>query len=240
VNIVIPMAGLGARFAAAGYSLPKPFIDVGGSPMISRVMDNLRVQGAHYTVIVWKQDALNHPDILTQLEQAFPVQFLPIDCRTEGTAATLLFARHAINNSEPMIVANCDQLVDGGIEPMIADFRARELDGMIMAFEDSERNPKWSFLRLDQQGLVVETREKVPISSFATVGIYVFRRGADFVDAAIEMIVRNDRVNNEFYTCPVYNYLIDRGQRVGAFFIEQAAMHGLGTPEDLDAFLKAK
>ena len=94
-------------------------------------------------------------------------------------------------------------------------------------------NPKWSFAKLDQDNFVVEVKEKEVISDFATVGIYLFNTGSKFVDSAIDMIVENDRVNNEFYTCPVYNYMIKRGAKIGIFNIKFEQMHGIGTPEDL-------
>jgi dTDP-glucose pyrophosphorylase len=83
----------------------------------------------------------------------------------------------------------------------------------------------------------VEAKEKVAISDLATVGIYFFAKGSCFVDAALEIIVHNDRVNNVFYTCPVYNYMIAQGLKVGIFEIGRSAMHDLGVPEDLEAYL---
>jgi dTDP-glucose pyrophosphorylase len=105
-------------------------------------------------------------------------------------------------------------------------------------FREPGRDPKWSYARIDDRGTVLEVREKVAISDLATVGIYFFAKAAYFIDAAIDMIARNDRVNNEFYTCPVYNYMIAQGQRVGVYEIAQSAMHGLGVPEDLDAYIQ--
>ncbi len=113
----------------------------------------------------------------------------------------------------------------------------RGLDGSILVFRDDDRDPKWSFAEVDAGGIVVRVAEKQPISDLATVGIYLFRRGRDFVAAAADMIANNDRVNGEFYTCPVYNYAIRAGARVGVWEIPQTAMHGLGTPDDLDAFI---
>jgi hypothetical protein len=98
-------------------------------------------------------------------------------------------------------------------------------------------NPKWSFAKTNEKGEVIEVKEKVVISNKATVGIYYFSKGSDFVDAAIDMIVHNERVNNEFYTCPVYNWAINNYLRIGIYDIPASAMHGLGTPEDLELFL---
>ena len=134
-------------------------------------------------------------------------------------------------------MANSDQYVDFDVDAFVDDCIGRDLDGSILVFKDEARNPKWSFARTDEQDLVVEVAEKKPISDMATVGIYLFRRGSEFVSAAIDMIARNDRVNDEFYTAPVYNYMIRAGLRIGIYEIPQSAMHGLGTPNDLEAFL---
>jgi len=93
---------------------------------------------------------------------------------------------------------------------------------------------------VDENGFVTEVAEKVPISNLATVGIYYFRRGRDFVEAALDMIVENDRVNGEFYTCPVYNYMIRNGKKIGVFEVKSEAMHGLGTPEDLETYIDSR
>lgn len=179
-------------------------------------------------------------ELVADLKRRFNATFLCIDRLTEGTACTVLHARHLINNDIPLVIANSDQLVDFDPHAYLLDCIARELDGSILTFIDKHRDPKWSFARLNDDGLVVEVKEKMPISDHATVGIYLFRRGSDFVDSAIDMIVQQDRVNNEYYTCPTYNYLIKAGKKVEIFDVMPEAIHGLGTPEDLCAYLKIR
>ncbi|CAO3363712.1 glycosyltransferase family 2 protein [Azospirillum palustre] len=236
-TILIPMAGRGSRFADAGYDKPKPFIDVNGLTMIERVMDNLQVEGARYVLLPLDAHLKQEPAIADRLGQRPDITFCPITQVTEGTACTVLQARAAIDPHAPLLIANCDQLVDVDCSRFIEDCFSRGLDGSIMVFRDAERNPKWSFARLNEHGLVAEVREKVAISDLATVGIYFFARGGDFIRWATDMIVRNDRVNGEFYTCPVYNYGIQDGARIGVYEIAADAMHGLGTPTDLEAYL---
>ncbi|MFT3908102.1 MAG: glycosyltransferase family 2 protein [Ferruginibacter sp.] len=237
INIVIPMAGEGSRFVKAGYEKPKPFIDVDGKPMIERVMENLHYNDAKFILIARKADLAKENVLVSQLQSRYNVVFIGIDKLTEGTACTVLFARNYINNDEPLLIANSDQLVDISIPGFINDCFNRKLDGSILTFTDAERNPKWSFAKPDEKGLVIEVQEKKAISEFATVGIYLFSKGKDFVNAAIDMIINNDRVNNEFYTCPTYNYSIKNGSAIGYFNIEASQMHGLGTPEDLTKYL---
>ena len=237
INIVIPMAGAGSRFSQAGYQKPKPFIDVAGKPMIVRVLENLAYPDARYILIARKEHIDAEPALVKEIEQTYNATFIPIDKLTEGTACTVLYARKYINNTTPLLIANSDQIVDTNIAEFINDCAGRNLDGSILTFIDSHRDPKWSYAKLNTSNLVTEVREKNAISEYATVGIYLYSRGCDFVDAAIDMFIERDRVNNEYYTCPTYNYAIDNGKKIGIYDIAIEAMHGIGTPDDLQAYL---
>lgn len=240
MNIVIPMAGAGSRFANAGYAKPKPFIDVLGEPMIRRVIENLYCPNSQFILIAREEHIEKEVSLVSNIEQDYPARFVSVEELTEGTACTVLFARHLINNSDPLLIANSDQLIEHSIMDFVNSLYARSLDGLIMTFRDKSRNPKWSFAEVDENNLVCRVREKEPISENATVGVYLFREGQDFVDAAIQMLIEGDRVNGEYYTCPTYNFMIDKGKRVGVYEIAASAMNGLGTPEDLDLYLTSK
>jgi dTDP-glucose pyrophosphorylase len=237
INIVIPMAGEGSRFIAAGYEKPKPFIDVNGKPMIEHVIENLKCENARYILIGREEHLQRESEIIKKIKNKYNAIFIGIDKLTEGTACTVLYARKYINNQQPLLIANSDQLVDINIQNFVNDSFTRSLDGSILTFVDVEQNPKWSFAKIGVDDLIVEVVEKKAISKYATVGIYLFNRGNIFVDAAIDMIVSNDRVNNEFYTCPVYNYSINNNNKFGIYNIKSEEMHGLGTPEDLNIYL---
>ena len=237
VTVVIPMAGMGSRFVKQGYQKPKPFIDVLGKTMIEQVMDNLAIPDAKYVLLARQEHMQQELEIVERLMEIPDVTILPVEKLTEGTACTVLLAQGKIDLDAPLLIANCDQLVDFQCIDFIADCFDRNLDGSILIFRDAEKNPKWSFARTNEQGIVLEVQEKVPISDLATVGIYLFSQGGDFVKAALEMITNNERVNGEFYTCPVYNYAIRQGKKIGVFEIAPETMHGLGTPEDLEIYL---
>lgn len=236
--VVIPMAGQGSRFAEAGYAKPKPFIDVAGRTMIETVMDNLKVPGADYLLLARGEHLEREPDTVAALKKTGVVDFVTVDQLTEGATCTVLLARAEIDGDRPILIANCDQVIDFDCAEFVADCQRRGLDGSILVFRDAEMNAKWSFARTDGKGLVTDVAEKKPISDLATVGLYYFAKGRDFVAAAVDMIARNERVNNEFYVCPVYNYAIAQGKRIGVYEISPDAMHGIGTPADLDTFLK--
>ena len=232
LNVVIPMAGLGSRFVRAGYTLPKPLIDVQGQPMIQRVVENLNVD-AQFIYIVQREhlDAYGLGEILKTLTPR--CQIVAVDGVTEGSACSVLLASAHIDNDMPLLIANCDQIVEWSSNAFL--YSAASVDGSILTFHHPERDNKWSFVAVDAAGLVTEVREKVPISDQATVGIYYWSQGADFVKYAHAMIAANDRVNGEFYTAPVYNYALRDGK---TFKTHQCqAMWGIGTPQDLEYYL---
>lgn len=238
LNIVLPMAGHGSRFARAGYADPKPLIPVYGRPMIELVIDNLRPQRAHRFIFLCQQQHLEQFGLAARLQALAPdCVVLPVAQVTEGAACTVLLARHLIDNDDALMIANCDQYVDIRIDDYLAHADQGGLDGLIMTM--SADHPKWSYVRLDANDRITEVVEKQVVSSEATVGIYNFKRGRDFVAAADAMIAQDSRVNGEFYVAPAYNGLIANAQRLGYYNIGQdrAGMYGLGVPDDLDYFL---
>lgn len=238
LNIVIPMAGLGSRFVRAGYMVPKPLIPVLGVPMIRLVIANIAPASPHRFVFICQRAHIGQYGLREKLTVWAPgAAVIELDGLTEGAACTVLTARDHIDNNNPLMIANSDQYIDAAIDSYVDSMAARGLDGLIMTMQADD--PKWSFAALDAQGNVIRVAEKKVISTHATVGIYNFRRGADFVRGADQMIARHLRVNNEFYVAPVYNQLIAEGTRIGIHDIgsEGNGMYGLGIPSDLDAFV---
>ena len=238
LNIVIPMAGLGSRFAVAGYRDPKPLIPIHGVPMIRLVIGNIRPAEPHRFVFICQRAHVAAAGLERKLEAWAPgCRIVQLDGLTEGAACTVLAARDIIDGDDPLMIANSDQYVETDIDAYLGDMRRRHLDGLIMTMDADD--PKWSFAALDPRGLVTEVVEKRVISRHATVGIYTFRRGGDFVGGAEAMMAKDLRVNGEFYVAPVYNEMIGAGARVGIRAVgdEGRGMHGLGIPADLDAFL---
>ena len=238
INVVIPMAGRGSRFARQGYTTPKPLIDVLGTPMIELVSDNVRPAGEHRFIYLCLQEHIEKYDLRRKLEQISPgCVIVPVDHVTEGAACTVLLAKEYIDNDDALMIANSDQYVDISIDEYIAAMG--EDDGLIMTMTASE--DKWSYISFDEDRHVTMVREKEVISSEATVGIYNFAHGSDYVRYAEEMVARDMRVKGEFYLAPVYNLMIDAGKKIGFYNIgsDGNGMYGLGIPEDLQAFLKS-
>ena len=235
LNVLIPMAGGGTRFQAQGYSFPKPLIDVKGKPMIQVVVDNLNIE-ANFIFIVQKAhyEKYNLKYLLNLL--APNCEIIQVDGMTEGAASTTLLAKDLINNNSPLLLANSDQFIEWNSNEVLYAFMNSKVDAGIITFESL--HPKWSYVRLGDDGYAEEVAEKKPISKHATAGIYFWKKGADYVKYAEQMIKKEIRVNNEFYVCPVFNEAIEDKKKIRIFEIPKNGMWGLGTPEDLNYFIE--
>lgn len=202
LSIVIPIGGEGKRFKDAGYTTWKPFININGKPMVQRVIENLGLIGRVLLVT---------PNVF----------------KTQGATETVLLVKDQINNDNPLLIANCDQLFKN-TKPL----PSMAWDGLILTFKDTD--PKWSFVEI-KDGYVTRVAEKEPISDDATVGVYFWDKGSDFVKYAEQMIAKDIRVNGEFYNALVYNEAIADGKKIVAYQVDK--MWGLGTPEDLEFYL---
>lgn len=233
MNVLIPMAGAGSRFQQAGYTFPKPLIDVEGKPMIQVVADNINIEATYIYVVQKEHRAKYNLDTLLNLITP-GCKIVEVDGITEGAACTTLLAKEYIDNDEPLVMANSDQFLEWDSNEFMYKMIEQKVDGGIVTF--TATHPKWSFAKVDEYGYVTEVAEKNPISDIATVGVYYWSKGSDYVKYAEQMIDKNIRVNNEFYVCPVFNEAIGDGKKIKTFNIEK--MWGLGTPEDLNYYLE--
>lgn len=238
LNIVIPMAGKGSRFQDAGYAFPKPLIDINGETMIEVVIRNLKPKCDHKFIFICQREHYEKYDLHNVLKNATDNNFEVVQLTgiTKGAACTVVAGTQYINNDDELIIANSDQFIEFNINDFIKESRKDGKDGLIMTFKAS--HPKWSYARINDSGKVLEVAEKKVISDKATVGIYYFKKGSNFIGGAQSMIHKDIRHNNEFYVCPVYNELILKGEEIYVYNIDAAKMHGIGTPEDLEIFLK--
>jgi len=235
MNVLIPMAGAGSRFHQAGYTFPKPLIDVQGKPMIQVVVDNLNIEATYIYVVQKEHRAKYNLDTLLNLITP-NCKIVEVDGITEGAACTTLLAKEYIDNDQPLVMANSDQFVEWDSNEFMYKMIEQKVDGGILTFKAT--HPKWSFAKVDEYGYVTEVAEKNPISDIATVGVYYWAKGSDYVKYAEQMIEKNIRTNNEFYTCPTFNEAIGDGKKIKTFNIDK--MWGLGTKEDLNYYLENK
>ena len=232
LNIVIPMAGASSRFVNAGYSFPKPLIEVNKKPMIQIVKESLGINGQYIFLV--RGEHLKKYNLESFLKILAPnCKIIIVDKLTEGAACTVLLAKKYINNDNPLIIANSDQYIEWNPSETMYKFTSQKIDGGILTFNSI--HPKWSYAKIDQDNKkVIEVAEKNVISNNATVGVYYWKKGSDFVKYANQMISNNIRVNNEFYVCPVFNQAIKDEKIIKISKVD--SMWGLGTPEDLKNF----
>ena len=233
LNVLIPMAGAGSRFQQAGYTFPKPMIQVHDKPMIQVVVDNLGLEANYHFVVQKEHREKYNLDTFLNLISPGDCKVIEVDGMTDGAACTALLAKEFIDNDNPLFFANSDQFVEWNTVEFMYNMQETNADGGIVTFKAT--HPKWSFAKVNDDGLVTEVAEKNPISNNATIGYYYWKHGSDFVKYAEQMIEKDIRVNNEFYVCPVFNEAIQDNKKVRVF--EVNGMWGLGTPEDLQYYL---
>jgi dTDP-glucose pyrophosphorylase len=232
LNVVIPMAGAGSRFAQVGYAFPKPLISVKGKPMIQVVIENLNIE-AQYTFLV-RGEHIKKYGIDVMLDMLVPkCNVIPIDETTEGAACTVMRAAPFIDNDSPLFMANSDQFVEWNANLVMNNFINSKSDGGMIIFDSV--HPKNSFVKIGSDGFATEVAEKKVISHMATNGLYFWQHGSDFVRYAEQMIRGGRKTNGEYYVAPVYQEAINDDKK---FIVQGIDKHWpIGIPEDLDYFL---
>jgi NDP-sugar pyrophosphorylase family protein len=237
MNILILMSGSSRTFLEAGYLYPKNLVEVAGVPLVQKVLEKLippqGIKSQNICILQRDENIKFHTGSIIKLVDPNAV-IVELKSETSGAACSALLAVELINNDEPLIIVNGDQLLDFDVFFAVADFEKRKLDGGILTFEDL--HPRWSFVKCDKEGLVVETAEKRPISKLATAGFYYFAQGRDFVCAAMSMIIKGGDVNGLFYICPVFNELVLRQKKIGVFTIDRGLYHSVATPTDAQLY----
>ena len=233
------MAGRGFRFLKEGYKKPKPLIDVHGTPMIEKCIASLGLEGQYIFIVRKYENELHNEELRSVLTKMVvnPI-IIEINEVTEGAACTCLLAREHINNNAPLISVNCDQILEWDSENFLQFLEEKAPDGAVVTY-DSNSN-KNSYIELDENGNGIRLAEKDPISEHSLTGIHYWKEGKHFVNSANSMIKKNERVNNEFYVAPTYNEMISQGMIVVNYRIENHDFHPVGTPEDLNIYLRKK
>lgn len=235
MKIVIPMAGSDERFKQHGFPFPKPLVEIDGRPLIEHAFDCLRVTPeGDFTFVIRKEDDLRFhlSDVLRLLDPDCTI--ITADGETAGAACTVMLAVEQIDNDDELVIANGDQILDFDMNRVIAEFRERDLDAGTVVFDSV--HPRWSFVKTDAEGQVVEAAEKRPISRNATAGIYYFRKGSDFIAAAKAMIHKGASVNGGYFVCPAFNELILKQKKIGVHHIDRDRYVSLATPQAAEEY----
>lgn len=241
IQLIIPAAGAGSRFSNVGVKIPKPLINVVGLPMILWVLGNFQLKSDDRVLIIC-QKAHQIPVLLAKYLHLVNVSldYLEIEGLTDGPASTVLLAEAWLDSKLPVVVANSDQYVSEGVDIFVDSVRRAKFNGTILTMIAS--GAKWSYIERNDEGRIIRVVEKVEVSNEATVGIYAWSSGRLLLESIKDSIQKNARVNNEFYIAPIYNYLVENFLTISTVSvgIHGESVHGLGTPEDLDCFLRQK
>jgi len=235
MNILVLMAGK-TRIGDADSIYPVYLMEFEGKLVIERLVESFKPFGDDVRLIfaIREEDAERaHLDAVISLLVP-DAKIIEVQGETDGAACTALLAIDHINTDDPLAVVNADEIIDVDYAAVLKDFQKRDLDAGVIVFPSV--HPRYSFVKLDDDGNVIQAAEKVPISTHATAGFYYYRHGADFVAMTMEMIRKEARVNDKFYICPVFNELILAQKRIGVFPIEAMQYHPLKSDHQLQQF----
>jgi dTDP-glucose pyrophosphorylase len=230
INILIPMGGKSDFFDSHEYIYPRSLIEIKGKTMIQRIIENYsEFDDKHFIFVINQADCETfHIDSILKLLTESKCDIVQLSDQTKGAACSALMAIEIINNEKPLIIANCDQVIEASLSGIEKKFKAEGLDAAVITFESI--HPKWSFVRVDKFNRVIEAAEKRPLSKNAIAGFYYFGKGQDFVSAAMQSIVKDAHVNDMFYISPVLNELVLAGKQIGYHEIDASTYHSFYSP----------
>jgi NDP-sugar pyrophosphorylase family protein len=235
MNVLFLLAGDSKAFEEQGYLYPKYLLEIDGKPLVQHVIEHITVtRPVQHIFVVRKEEAERfHFESVLQLLSP-QAEVIIAEGATHGAACTALLAVELIDNEEPLLIVNGDQIVELPLDEALDSFEQKGLQGGIIVFDSV--HPRWSYVRLNDEGLVIEAAEKRPISRNATAGLYYFAKGSAFVSAAKEMIRKDASVCDAFYVCPAYNELLLNQGAIGVFQIPREKYHSLALPQGVQAF----
>lgn len=232
MNILIPMAGKSQYFPEREFPFPKPLIEIGAKTIIERVAENLRTaaENVKFIFVVNEDDCRRfYLDNTLSLISEGHCHIVKINNETKGSACSALMAIDYIASDTPLLIANSDQLFDVSIAELLSGFRGA--DAGVVCFDSV--HPRWSYVRLDETGDVVETAEKRPISRHAIAGLYYFSTGHDFIHAAMAMIRKDESVNESYFIAPTLNQMILGGKKIRINLVPNEKYHTFYTPQKI-------
>lgn len=231
-NILIPMAGLGSRFAKEGYFMPKQLIMIDDKHMLDWSLKSIKNKEDHNLIFCVRRDQINNFSIDKILKKKYgnDITIIVVDNTTDGSVSTCLLAKNYINNDAPLLIYTLDVFFEPYFDPKDMP---KDVDGFLLTFKSND--PGYSYAKINNEGHVTQTKEKEVISSNAAVGVYGYKKGSDFVNYAEKMISNDIRTKGEFYVCPLYNLMIEDGKKISTKQVDK--MHLMGTPSELEFFV---
>lgn len=239
LNILVPLGGKSVFFESNEYPFPKPLIEIGGVPMIQRVLDCLHgiAEKKRFLFVVNESDCHKyHLDNVLNLLTENRAIILRLTGENKGAACSALMAIEHIDNEDTLVISNGDQVIEEDLNRALSFFGERKADAGVITFESV--HPKWSYVRVGEAGRVIETAEKRPVSKHAIAGFYYFRRGRDFVKAAMRSIEKDASVNGAYFIAPCLNEMVLENKRIEMFPIEDRQYKSFYSPQKIKEYEK--
>ncbi|MCX2718541.1 glycosyltransferase family 2 protein [Lentiprolixibacter aurantiacus] len=237
LDVLIPLAGTSIFFNESNYPFPKPLIEVNGKPMIQLVLEQLNSMEIveKFIFVLNSEDCRKfHLDSVLRLLTDNRCEIIKLDKTTKGAACSVLMAIDEINPEKELLICNGDQIIEEDYNDIIGHFRTDDYDAGVVTFNSV--HPRWSYVRLDKKGEIIETAEKRPLSNSAIAGFYYFKKGQMFVDAAMKMIEKGASVNDAYYIAPTLNELVLQNCKLGVYAIENEKYHSFYSPQNIKAY----
>lgn len=237
VNIILLAAGVEQSKQKDGY--PLCLSEVNSVPLIQKIINQTNQITGNRLIVNFRESEANkyHLDnIVRLLNSDSKVVKIPFD--TQGASCTALLSIGDIDSDDNLLIINGNEYIDIDFSKIINGFIKDKLDGGVVVFKSI--HPRYSFVKLNEMGLVIEASEKNPISNIATTGFYWFSKGKDFVSAAKNCIKKDARVNGNFYICPTYNEMILNNKKIGVHEIDEKLYHPIKSEHQLENFQNLK
>jgi NDP-sugar pyrophosphorylase family protein len=237
INILIPLGGKSTFFDAEEYPFPKPLIEIHGKLMIELLLESFsNIEEEHSFIFIVQQEDCRkyHLDNTLRLLTDGKCDIVVLNHLAQGAACSALMAIDYIDSSNKLVISNGDQIIDGDMNHFLQYMEEKKSDAGAICFESV--HPKWSYVRLDEHGSIVETAEKRPISKNAIAGFYYFKHGSDFVKSAMKSIEKDSSVDGLYYIAPTLNEMVLENKRLDVYKIENHRYHSFYSPQKIKEY----
>ncbi|WJV63242.1 hypothetical protein PCO86_04010 [Pectobacteriaceae bacterium CE70] len=243
IQVVIPMSGFGERFRRAGYSVPKPLIEIEGKPIIAHVIDMF--PGETDFIFICNQEHLNDPIYCMEeiLQHYCPTgRILGIAPHKLGPVHAVLQSESMIDIEEPVVVNYCDFTCYWDWVLFKKWAYESKCDGAIPAYKGFHPHTlgttNYAYMR-EEKGWVVDIQEKKPytnnrMNEYASSGTYYYSTGKTMLAAFHDTVSRGLSLNGEYYVSLTYKLLLAAGKRIGVYPLQHFMQWG--TPADVKEY----
>ena len=239
MNVLVLMAGDSQQFYDAGFKYPKPLIEINGEMIINRVIEQLQSLFKHGDKVIFmiRKDDNQKFHLANIIKLLVPeAVIVEVVGETAGAACTALLGIEYIDDHNPLLIINGDQLIDVDCLELLEKIHKTKCDAGTVVFQSV--HPRWSYVKLDSNNNVLEAAEKKPISNNATAGFYYFEKGGEFIKFAQRMIFKDASTNNLFFVCPIFNEMILEQKKIVVTKIELTQYHSFMSPQLVNSYQK--